>query len=94
MLFVSPTTAVLRVIITVCPTLIATASSVVAADANAGTKTSFTVNVAVSAATAAGVVTSVYLVCSLPCSAHLIRSELEGISAPTILRNEDTVLFP
>ena len=46
------------------------------------------------AAAAAAEVQEVYLVCKRPCSAHLIKSELEGISAPTMRKKEAMERFP
>ena len=54
------------------------------------TPASATVQVAVSAPATALVVTLTYLVCKRPCSAHLIKSELDGISAPT-KRKKDAI---
>ena len=68
---------------TVCPTL----------KLQAVTPESATVNTAVSDVATAAEVTEVYLVCNLPCSLHLIKSDDEGDSAPTKRKNEDIDLF-
>ena len=55
---------------------------------------SFTVNVAVSEPAALSAFTLLYATCSRPCSAHLIKSDALGISAPTILKKDEMVRLP
>ena len=86
---------VLSDIITVCPTLNAAELPLARAGLKLGPGLGIVqVATVVAAPAAAGDVQFWYFMCSLPCSAHLIRSELEGISAPTSLRKDDTLLFP
>jgi hypothetical protein len=77
---------------TVCPTLKAILA--VPERLEDGINVSETVIVAVSAPAAAPEAQLTYLVCRRPCSAHLIRSDVDGISAPTALKKDATERFP